>query len=101
MPHVIELFVAEHCPGSTDARRRVNEFAACRPGVIVVERSVERELETAQRYGLFATPAIVIDGKAVLYGAPTIAQLAARCDRPVSATAWTGPLPPGGAGASR
>lgn len=101
MPHVIELFVAEHCPGCPDARKRVNEFAACRPDVIVVERRVELELETAQRYGLFATPAIVIDGTAVLYGAPTLAQLTAHCDRPVPAAAWTEPLPPGSAAASR
>ena len=86
---MIELFVAEHCPCCPDARRRIKEFAACRGDVVIIERSVERELEVAQRYGLFATPAIVIDGNAVLYGVPTIAQLAARCDRPMSTTAWT------------
>jgi hypothetical protein len=79
----------------------VAEFAASRPDVVVVERSVEGELETAQRYGLFATPAIVIDGNTVLYGAPTISQLAARCVRLVSATALTEAVPPGGASASR
>ena len=101
MPHIIELFVAEHCPGCPDARRRVGEFAAARNDVVVVERSVERELETAQRYGLFATPAIVIDGNAVLYGVPTIAQLSARCDRPVSPSAWAGSPRPGDATATR
>jgi hypothetical protein len=80
MPHVIELFVAEHCPGCPDARRRIREFADSRLDVVVIERSVERDLEAAQRYGLFATPAIVIDGRAVLYGVPTLARLAARCD---------------------
>lgn len=87
MPHVIELFVAEHCPGCPDARRRVRAFAEGRQDVIVIERSVERELEAAQRYGLFATPAIVIDGQAVLYGAPTTAQIAAKCRHSVAATA--------------
>jgi hypothetical protein len=85
VPHVIELFVAEHCPGSPDARIRVREFAASRRDVIVIERSVDLELEAARRYQLFATPAIVIDGKAILYGAPTMAQLAARCDERTAA----------------
>jgi protein-disulfide isomerase len=80
MPHLIELFAAEHCPGCPDARIRLREFAANRRDVVVVERIVDRSLEAARRYGLFATPAIVVDGRAVLYGVPTIAQLAARCD---------------------
>lgn len=87
MPQVIELFVAEHCPGCPDARRRVREFAEGRQDVVVIERSVERDLEVAQRYGLFATPAIVIDGRAVLYGVPTAAQIAAKCRQSVAATA--------------
>jgi len=79
VPHVIELFVAEHCPGCPDARARLREFVAHRPDVVVIERCVERESGAARRYGLFATPGIVIDGTAVLYGVPTLAQLAARC----------------------
>jgi hypothetical protein len=81
MRHVIELFVAEHCPACPEARVRVREFAASRPDVIVIERSVsvERECETARQYGLFATPAVVIDGKTVLYGVPAMSKLAARC----------------------
>lgn len=86
MPHLIELFAAEHCPGSPDARVRLREFAAHRRDVVVVERSVDRNLEAARQYGLFATPAIVVDGRAVLYGEPTIAQLAARCDDRTAAT---------------
>ena len=86
MPHVIELFAAEHCPGSPDARVRLREFAAHRRDVVVVERSVDGNLEAARRYGLFATPAIVVDGRAILYGVPTIAQLAARCDDRTAAT---------------
>jgi hypothetical protein len=80
MPHLIELFAAEHCPGSPDARVRLREFAAHRHDVVVVERSVDRHLDAARQYGLFATPAIVVDGRVILYGVPTIAQLAARCD---------------------
>jgi thiol-disulfide isomerase/thioredoxin len=79
MPHVIELFVADHCPGCPDARQRVHEFADHQPGVLIVERNVDDALDDAQRYGLFATPAIVIDGRDVLYGVPTLTQLAARC----------------------
>ncbi len=86
MPHVIELFLAEHCPGSPDARVRVREFAASRRDIVVVERNVDHDMEAARRYRLFATPAIVIDGKAVLYGAPTMTQLAARCDERTAAT---------------
>ena len=85
MPHVIELFAAEHCPGTPDARLRLREFAASRCDVVVVERSVDRDVDAARRYGLFATPGIVIDGRAILYGVPTVAQLAARCDERTAA----------------
>jgi hypothetical protein len=80
MPHIIELFAAEHCPGCPDARLRLHQFAVSRGDVVIVERSVERDMEAARRYGLFATPGIVIDGKGILYGVPSIAQLASRCD---------------------
>jgi glutaredoxin-related protein len=81
MPHVIELFVATHCPGSPDARMRLQEFAASRHDIVIVERNIEDHFDEARRYGLFATPAIVLDGSTVLYGVPTSAQLAARCAR--------------------
>jgi hypothetical protein len=87
MPHIIELFAAEHCPGSPDARHRLHEFAASRADVVIVERSVDRDVEAARRYGLIATPGIVIDGQAILYGVPTIAQLAARLERSPNASA--------------
>ena len=83
MPHLIELFAAEHCPGCPDARNRLREFAA-NGGT----SSLSSESSTAAwrllADGLFATPAIVVDGKAVLYGVPTIAQLAARCDERIT-----------------
>jgi len=91
MPHVIELFVAEHCPGCPDARLRLREFAAVRRDVVILERSVERDIDAARRYGLFATPGIVIDGRAILYGVPTIAQLAARCEKSTTGDATGAP----------
>jgi hypothetical protein len=87
MPHVIELFAAEHCPGTPDARLRLREFAAGRRDVVIVERSADRDSEAARRYGLFATPGIVIDGRAILYGVPTLEQLAAQCDGQTATTA--------------
>jgi thiol-disulfide isomerase/thioredoxin len=79
MEHVIELFVAHHCPSCPDARRRVSEFAEMYPNVTVIERNVDEALDTAETYGLFATPAIVVDRRSVFYGLPTLDQLAARC----------------------
>ena len=91
MAHVIEFFAAEHCPGCGDARRRLREFAASRGDVVIVERSVERDLEAARRHGLIVTPGIVIDGRAILYGVPTLAQLASRCQRQVTLSGDTCP----------
>jgi len=85
MPHVIELFVANHCPGCPDARIRLHEFAASRHDIVIVERNIEDHFDEAHRYRLFATPAIVIDGVAVIYGVPTTEQLAARCERSIAA----------------
>ncbi|MBI2186417.1 MAG: thioredoxin family protein [Acidobacteria bacterium] len=81
MSHIIELFVADHCLGCPDARARVQEFAASRPDIVVVERDVLHHLDEARRYGLIATPAIVLDGRTILYGAPTSEKLAAHCER--------------------
>jgi len=79
MQHVIELFVAHHCPSCPDARRRVREFVEQYPNVTVIEHTVDEALAVAETYGLFATPAIVVDHRSVFYGVPTLAQLAARC----------------------
>ena len=81
MPHVIELFVADHCPGSPDASIRLREFAASRHDIVIVELNIEDHLDEARHYGLFSTPAIVLDGSTVLYGVPTSTQLAVRCAR--------------------
>jgi thiol-disulfide isomerase/thioredoxin len=79
MAHLLELFLADHCPSCPDAHRRVHEFAARRPNVVVLERNVDHDGDAARRYGVFATPAVVIDGHIVLYGVPTAARLAAHC----------------------
>lgn len=82
MAHLLELFVSEHCISCPEAREVVQRFSAGRPDVRVLIRDVARDLEAARRYGLIATPALVIDGRSVLYGVPTPDQIAARCDRP-------------------
>jgi thiol-disulfide isomerase/thioredoxin len=79
MEHLVELFVAHHCPSCPDARQQVREFAETRPNVRVIEHNVDEALAAAEGYGLFATPAIVIDRRSIFYGVPTLAQLAARC----------------------
>lgn len=79
MAHVIELFVANHCPTCPEARARIRQFAASTPDVVVIEHNVDESLESAVSYGLFATPAVVIDGDMVLYGVPSLAKLADRC----------------------
>lgn len=87
MQHVIELFTANHCPSCPDARVRLREFADRHRNVTIVEHNVDEDVRVAAGYGLFATPAIVIDGRSVLYGVPTLAQLARRCGLPEAGTA--------------
>lgn len=76
--------------GCPEARQAVRRFASSRPDVVVVEHDLEAEaeLELAKRYGLIATPALVIDGDAVMYGVPRPAAIAARVDasRPVASS---------------
>lgn len=47
----------------------------------LVERDVAVATGLARHYRLIATPAIVIDGGAVMYGVPRPAALAARVDK--------------------
>lgn len=88
MSHLLEIFYSAHCMGCPEARQAVRRFASSRPDVVVVEHDLEAEaeLELAKRYGLIATPALVIDGDAVMYGVPRPAAMAARVDasRPVA-----------------
>lgn len=81
MTHVIEVFVRDHCFACPPAYEAVMRFAASRPDVRVIRHDFEQARATVARYRLFATPAVVIDGRSVLYGIPRPDQLAARCDR--------------------
>lgn len=93
MAHVLELFVSEHCIGCPEARRVVRAFAAARRDVTVVERDVEidTDRQRARAHGLFATPALVIDGVRVMYGVPRAEALVAHFGPDSSVTV----LPPG------
>jgi len=79
--HLVELFYSDHCIGCPEARQVVRRFASERPDVVVVEHDVEVEADLARQYRLIATPALVIDGGAVIYGVPRPAALAARVDK--------------------
>lgn len=81
MTHCVEFFYSEHCVGCPEARRVVRQLAAERSDVAVTEFDVALHLGEANRYGLIATPAVVIDGGPALYGVPRISDLAARLDR--------------------
>lgn len=82
MRHVLELFVSEHCLACPEAQRVVRDFAAGRLDVTVVERDVQRDADRqrASAYGLFATPALVIDEARVMYGVPRAEALNAHFD---------------------
>lgn len=79
---LLEIFSSAHCVGCPEARQAVRRFASSRPDVVVVEHDVEAEadLELAKRCRVIATPALVIDGHAVIYGVPRPTALAARVD---------------------
>ncbi|MPZ21250.1 MAG: hypothetical protein GEV06_25635 [Luteitalea sp.] len=81
MVHVIEVFVCDHCFACPPAYEAVVRFAAEREDVRVVRRDFEGAPEAVARYRLFATPAVVVDGRSVLYGVPRPDQLARRCNR--------------------
>ena len=82
----IEIFVSQHCPSCPEACRVLRQFARTRDDDVVVERAIEAEEArvSAHGYGLFATPAVVIDGRTVLYGIPSLEQLRGLCPDPSS-----------------
>lgn len=84
--HLIELFYGDHCIGCPEARQVVRRFALERPDVILVEHDIAVEIDLARAYHLIATPALVIDGGAVMYGVPGPAALAAHVDKGATAT---------------
>lgn len=80
MAHFVEFFYSEHCVGCPEAREVVRQLAAERPDIAIAEFDVATHLDDANRYGLIATPAVVIDGGPAFYGIPRISDLAARLD---------------------
>jgi len=82
--HFVEVFYSEHCPGCSEARRIVRQLVSTRPDIAVAEFDIAVHVGMATRYGLIATPAVVIDGGAVLYGVPRVADLESRVDTPVT-----------------
>ncbi len=80
MSHLLEFFYADHCFACPEARDVLRRFASGRADVVVIERNINDEAEwrLAAQYHLVATPAFVIDGRAVLYGVPQLDKLAAR-----------------------
>ena len=78
MSHLVEVFYAEHCLSCPEARKVVRRLAVDRTDIVVLEHDVGNSLELAARYHLIATPALVIDRRAVMYGVPRLEALAAR-----------------------
>lgn len=76
---MVEFFYADHCLACPDAREVLRQFASDHPDVIVIERNIQddAEFQLATAYHLIATPAMVIDQRAVLYGVPKPDKLAA------------------------
>jgi len=67
----IDLLTSPGCPGCAAAREVVREFAAERPGVEVHEWDLTRDPGPAAGRGIFATPAVIVDGRRILLGVPT------------------------------
>jgi len=67
----IDLLTSPGCPGCPAAREAVRAFAAERPGVEVHEWDVTRDPGPAAGRGIFATPAVIVDGSRILLGIPT------------------------------
>jgi len=67
----IDLLTSPGCPGCPAAREAVRAFAAQRPGVEVHEWDLTRDPGPARGRGIFATPALILDGRRVLLGVPS------------------------------
>ncbi len=82
MIHRLDVFYSAHCPGCPEARHIARQMATSRGDIVVVEHDLdaEAELALAKRYGLIATPAVVIDGHAAIYGVPSRAAIEARVE---------------------
>lgn len=75
MQHFVQLFYSEHCFGCPAARTVVRQFAAEHTDIAVAEFDVAIHMSLARKYGVIATPAVVVDDGPVLYGVPRIADL--------------------------
>lgn len=76
--HLVELFYRDHCLSCPEARAVVQRFAAARRDIVVIEHNIDDDVRLATEYRLIATPALVIDRHAVMYGVPRLDTLAAR-----------------------
>lgn len=66
----IDLLTSPGCPGCPAAREAVAAFAAVRPGVEIHEWDLTRDPGPADGRGVFATPAVIVDGRQILIGIP-------------------------------
>jgi hypothetical protein len=78
--HLLEFFFSDHCPACPVARRTLQACVSRRSDVVLVEYDVDADVSHANRYGLFATPAVVIDRHRVLYAVTDVAALDAHLD---------------------
>lgn len=77
--HVLEVFTSSHCPGCPEALAIVERFCDGRTDILLIRHDVAQALERAMSYRLFATPALVIDRRHVIYGVPSVAALERHC----------------------
>jgi uncharacterized peroxidase-related enzyme len=71
----IDLLTSPGCPGCPAARDIVRAFAEERPGVEVHEWDLTRDPGPAVGRGIFATPAVIVDGKRIVLGVPSREEL--------------------------
>ena len=78
--HLLELFYSDHCIGCPEARGLLRRLASDEPRLVVIERNIDNDADyqLATEYRLIATPAFVIDRKAVMYGVPQPEKLTTR-----------------------
>jgi AhpD family alkylhydroperoxidase len=82
----IDLLTSPGCPACPAAREAVRAFAARRPGVEVHEWDLTHDPGPARGRGIFATPAVIVDGERIVVGVPTARDLEAARSRPHGGT---------------
>ena len=80
--HLIELFHSAHCVSCPLARAVLQQLAARRSDITIVEHDIDHldALALAKSYQLIATPALVIDRDSVMYGVPRLEKLRERIE---------------------